>query len=93
MRFNRGDYFDAHEAWEDHWHTLPPGPTRDAMQVLIQIAVALEHRQRGNATGARRTLERAAARLLAARAAAGDFHGLDVADLLRRARRALDEPA
>lgn len=87
--FNAGRFFDAHEAWEDHWHSVPPGPTRDAVQALIQVAVALEHHQRGNATGARRTLRRAAARLLGAGSAAADLHGIDVARWLRLADGAI----
>lgn len=83
--FNGERFFDAHEGWEEHWHRMT-GPPRDAMQALIQIAVALEHDQRGNATGARRTLQRATARLLAAGDAAQDLYGLDVADLMQQAQ-------
>jgi uncharacterized protein len=51
--FNRGDYFTAHEVWEDLWHDAPPADRR-FYQSLIQAAVALYHWGRGNAPGARR---------------------------------------
>jgi len=44
----RGDGFHAHEAWEDAWRPLPPGGERRALQGLIHLAVALEHRRRGS---------------------------------------------
>lgn len=47
-----GEGFEAHEVWEDAWRPLPPGPEKVALQGLIQLAVALEHRRRGNPRGA-----------------------------------------
>jgi len=52
-RFNRGDYFDAHEVWEEWWMDCPSAERRFA-QSLIQAAVALYHWERGNAAGADR---------------------------------------
>jgi uncharacterized protein len=40
--FNRGDYFYAHELWEDVWHELV-GAERILVQGLIQIAAGLHH--------------------------------------------------
>jgi predicted metal-dependent hydrolase len=51
--FNQGDYFDAHEVWEDLWHDTA-GPERRFYQALIQVAVAVYHASNGNARGARR---------------------------------------
>ncbi len=51
--FNRGDYFAAHEVWEDLWLDCPSADRR-FYQSLIQAAVALYHWARGNAAGARR---------------------------------------
>jgi predicted metal-dependent hydrolase len=51
--FNRGDYFDAHEVWEDLWRDCDPSD-RLFYQSLIQAAVALYHWGNGNHTGARR---------------------------------------
>lgn len=55
-------WFEAHEALEDCWRELPPGPQREAAQGVIQAAVALEHLRRGNAIGAEKVWARARAR-------------------------------
>jgi Domain of unknown function (DUF309) len=44
VAFNHGDYFRAHELWEDVWHELV-GPERIVVQGLIQIAAGLHHLQ------------------------------------------------
>jgi hypothetical protein len=49
--FNRGDWFEAHEAWEDLWHESGP-PERRFYQGLIQAAVGLCHFHNGNLRGA-----------------------------------------
>jgi predicted metal-dependent hydrolase len=51
--FNRGEFFDAHEVWEDLWRECAPADRR-FYQALIQAAVAAYHWGRGNATGAGR---------------------------------------
>jgi predicted metal-dependent hydrolase len=51
--FNRGEYFEAHEVWEDWWADCPAAERRFA-QALIQAAVAVYHYGRGNAAGAAR---------------------------------------
>jgi predicted metal-dependent hydrolase len=51
--FNRGEYFEAHEVWEDLW-TDCPSADRRFYQSLIQAAVAIYHQQRGNEAGAQR---------------------------------------
>jgi predicted metal-dependent hydrolase len=53
VEFNRGDYFEAHEVWEELWHDTA-GPDRRFYQGLIQAAVAVYHAVNGNARGARR---------------------------------------
>lgn len=50
--FNDGQWFEAHEAWEDIWH-LASGPKKRFYQGLIQCAVTLEHARRGNPRGVR----------------------------------------
>jgi hypothetical protein len=60
--FNRGEFFEAHERWEDAWHQLQ-GPERDAVQGLIQIAAGLHHLQRGRRRPAARLLRKGLARL------------------------------
>jgi predicted metal-dependent hydrolase len=51
--FNRRDFFEAHEVWEDLWHETS-GPERRFIQALIQAAVALFHFGNGNVRGAAR---------------------------------------
>jgi predicted metal-dependent hydrolase len=51
--FNRGEYFDAHEVWEELWVDCPAAERR-FVQALIQAAVAVYHFQRNNVTGAAR---------------------------------------
>lgn len=49
--FNAGRYFEAHEAWEQVW-LRSSGDRKVFYQMLIQAAVGLHHRQRGNVAGA-----------------------------------------
>lgn len=51
--FNRRDFFEAHEVWEDLWHATA-GPERRFIQALIQAAVSLFHFGNGNVRGAAR---------------------------------------
>ncbi|MFO0846571.1 MAG: DUF309 domain-containing protein [Gemmataceae bacterium] len=49
--FNAGDYFEAHEVWEDLW-AESHGRERKFYQGLIQAAVGLCHFHNGNLGGA-----------------------------------------
>src|SRR5262249_7760100 len=51
--FNRGEYFEAHEVWEDVWRDCPSAERR-FYQGLIQAAVAVYHYSRNNQAGAAR---------------------------------------
>jgi len=51
LLFNRQDYFEAHEAWEDLWSEAH-GNERRFYQGLIQAAVGLCHFCNGNLGGA-----------------------------------------
>jgi predicted metal-dependent hydrolase len=51
LLFNRQDYFEAHEAWEDLWAESHES-TRRFYQGLIQAAVGLCHFANGNLRGA-----------------------------------------
>ncbi|MGD0678848.1 MAG: DUF309 domain-containing protein [Polyangiaceae bacterium] len=39
--FDAGAFWDAHEAWEEHWRSAADPTARGALQGLIQIAAAL----------------------------------------------------
>ena len=49
--FNRADYFEAHEVWEDLWMETA-APQKKFYQGLIQAAVGLCHFCNGNLRGA-----------------------------------------
>ncbi len=51
--FNRADYFEAHEVWEDLWMESA-GTERRFVQGLIQAAVGLLHFGNGNLRGAKK---------------------------------------
>lgn len=51
--FNRGDFFEAHEVWEDLWMETS-GPDKKFYQGLIQAAVGLCHFCNGNLAGAKK---------------------------------------
>lgn len=77
--FNHGEYFEAHETWEEIWRSTTPEP-RDLFQGLIQVAVGLYHFQvRKRPDVARRVLAKGRRRLLRVR---GHPHGLDLERLL-----------
>jgi len=50
--FNTGEWFEAHEVWEDIWHEAA-GVRKTFYQGLIQAAVVIEHIRRGNPRGMR----------------------------------------
>ncbi|NBX92920.1 MAG: DUF309 domain-containing protein [Proteobacteria bacterium] len=51
--FNQGEYFEAHEVWEDLWNEAH-GARHAFLQCLIQVAVALHHGRNGNWNGAKK---------------------------------------
>ncbi len=51
--FNRGDFFEAHEVWEDLW-TEADTTEKTFYQGLIQAAVGLCHFCNGNVRGAKK---------------------------------------
>ena len=50
-QFNRGEFFNAHETWEEIWLTAPE-PDKTFLQGIIQVAAAFHHFQRDNRAGA-----------------------------------------
>lgn len=85
--FERADFFAAHEAWEEVWRAMEPGLDREALQGLIQAAVALHHLAGGNVSGARSVGARALTRL---RAAPSPWCGLRLRALSHVLQPALD---
>lgn len=54
--FNRGEWFEAHESWEEIWH-MAQGDKKRFYQGLIQYTVTIEHIRRGNPRGVRSVYE------------------------------------
>ena len=61
-RFNRGEFWLAHESWEQIW-LAAEGERRRFLQGLIQIAAVYYHLERGNQRGASRLLAAAIEKL------------------------------
>lgn len=61
-RFNRGEFWHAHEEWESVW-LHERGEARDFLQGLIQLAAAWYHVGRHNWRGAQRLFDAALTRL------------------------------
>jgi hypothetical protein len=78
--FNRGDFFEAHEVWEDLW-AESHGHDRRFVQGLIQAAVGLFHFGSGNLGGAAK-LYRTSREYLAP--VPSPFWGLDLNDFGKR---------
>lgn len=80
LLFNAGDYFEAHEVWEDLW-AESHGPTRAFYQGMIQAAVGLCHYGNGNLRGAAKLYRSSRDYMTVCH---GVFLGLDVAEFWRR---------
>lgn len=79
--WNAGLFFEVHEVLEAEWKTAS-GDVRQALQGLIQIAVAFHHLAHGNRRGARSLLRQGRARLAACGAA---LPGVDLERILAAA--------
>ena len=60
--FNGHDWYGAHDLFEELWHETGD-PERRWLQGMVQLSVALLHRQRGNVHGAMVLLGEASGRL------------------------------
>lgn len=79
-QLHRGDFFTAHETWEEVWRSTTPEP-KTLLQGLIQVAAALhQFHGLGRREGPRRTLAKARRNL---EPWAPTALGLDIEDLLR----------
>jgi uncharacterized protein len=72
--FNAGEFFKAHELWEELWLRAPL-QEKPFLQGIIQIAAAFHHLQRGNERGAKSLL---AAGLAKVRRYSALRNGIDV---------------
>ena len=55
--YAKGEYFDAHEIWEELWSDYYL-KDKDFIQGLIQLAVCFVHLENGNINGARSLLKK-----------------------------------
>jgi predicted metal-dependent hydrolase len=85
--FNRGDYFEAHEVWEDLWADTP-GPEQRFYQGLIQAAVALHHFAFANLRGAAKLFRTSRAYM---EPYGSPYLGLDAAAFWRQMERCFAE--
>jgi uncharacterized protein len=84
--FNEGDYFEAHEIWEEAWSQVR-NPRRERFyRALIQGAVTLELLRRGRAIGVRQVF---ASCMQLFEGLPPIFMGLDITDFLDRLRHAI----
>lgn len=60
--FNGGNYFDAHEVWEELWSEYYL-KDRDFIQGLIQLAVCFVHLQNNNLNGAKSLINKSIKKL------------------------------
>ena len=84
--FNDGDWFEAHEVWEDIWH-LATGERKRFYQGLIQCAVTIEHIRRGNPRGVRSVWATAQEKF---QGIDGVYMGVNVPGLLADMKRTVD---
>ena len=83
--FNRGEYYEAHEHWEDVWNEIDD-PERRWVQGLIQVATGLHKLERGRPDVCRTLLTKALAKLDGAPDA---LDGVDVLGARRGATKIL----
>jgi predicted metal-dependent hydrolase len=84
--FNRGEFFEAHEVWEEAW-TPERDPRRRFLQSLIHVAVGSYHVTRGNPAGACRELRKALRKM---EAFMPEYESVNTARLSRDARALLE---
>jgi uncharacterized protein len=85
--FNRGEFFDCHEALEELWRP-ERGARRLFLQGVIHLAVGFYHHQKGNQIGAERQLRKGLRKL------AGylpECEGIDTARLYRESAACLEQ--
>lgn len=84
--FNEGDWFEAHEVWEDIWR-LASDEKKRFYQGLIQCAVTIEHLRRGNPRGARSVYKSAQTKFTDLPQV---YMGIDIHQLLADMKKTMD---
>ena len=84
--FNRGDFYEAHELWEEVWNVIDD-PERRWVQGLIQVATGLHKLERGRDDVCATLLRKALGKLAGAPAL---LDGVGVAAAQRGAERVLE---
>ena len=84
--FNRGEFFEAHELWEEVWNESDD-PERTWIQGLIQVATALHKLGRGRDDVCEILLRKALPKLASAPT---ELTGVDVESARGGAKRVLD---
>lgn len=85
--FNEREYFECHEVLEKLWN-LQTDPDKQFTQGLIQIAVALYHRERDNKVGAEKLLKRGLQRI---QPFAPKYSELDIVTFVSRVTEVLND--
>lgn len=86
--FNEGQYFNAHESWEDLWRESE-GDSRTYFQGLVQVAVGLHHLKSGNLRGGNRVLIRGLSKL---EIRPDQCHGIENAALVAELQKVVGSP-
>jgi predicted metal-dependent hydrolase len=84
--FNKRDFFEAHEVWEELWLSTFDD-SREFLQALIQWALSLYHFSKGNMRGARSLFE-SGSKLMGSYPA--DYQGIDVKNLEKQMEGCLE---
>ncbi len=91
-RYQAGEYFAAHEAWESLW-LVAQEPDKTFLQGLIQVTAAFHHLQRNNPQGTVRLLHAALRRLERYPASFGSISVTLLCDDIREWLKALETGA
>ena len=84
--YRSGEYFEAHESWEDMWSEYYLVDRR-FIQGLIQLSVSFVHMENGNIKGAKSLLNKSIEKFVEFK---GVHRGIDVNNLLDQINRVSD---
>src|SRR5438552_6788255 len=84
--FNQGDFFEAHDTWEEVWHRVQDRRREQFYRALIQSAVTLELLRGGRAVGVRQVF---VSSMELFKGLPDVFMGLDIPQHIARVRHAI----